>query len=132
VTVTPPPQVAARAASHIDCRRRAAQHGPQGGAAARRRRREGHQLQPIDTAGAAFGWALIAAAFLACWFGVPFLIGLLARSISAPLERQRLERERIEEELDERLREELLAIADEESRTAQTRPADAPRSDSHS
>jgi hypothetical protein len=63
---------------------------------------------------------------------VPLLIGLLARSIAAPLERQRLERERREEELDERLREELLAIADEESRAEQTPPADAPRRDGHS
>jgi hypothetical protein len=86
--------------------------------------RKGDKLQPIDTAGAAIGWALVAAAFLACWFGVPFLIGLLARSIAEPLERQRLERERLEEDLDERLREELLAIVEEESRAGEALPAE--------
>lgn len=71
----------------------------------------------------ALGWAIIAALSLGAFFGIPFLLARLAGSIAASAEQDRLRREAIEEELDERLREEMFAWAEEEDRKARSAPA---------
>lgn len=59
---------------------------------------------------ATFGWALIIAVSLTCYFGIPSLIGFTVRAIRATRERDRHERERIQEDLDELARQRLLDI----------------------
>jgi hypothetical protein len=62
----------------------------------------------------AIGWALVIGAALLCYYGIPFLVVKLAQSVAASRERDRLQRELVEEELDEQLRLEMLAWAEEE------------------
>jgi hypothetical protein len=71
-------------------------------------------MEPRNAGDAAIGWALIVAISTACFFGIPYLIQLLVRSISAARESERQKRELIQEELDEQLRQEMLAWAQEE------------------
>jgi CRISPR/Cas system CMR subunit Cmr6 (Cas7 group RAMP superfamily) len=62
----------------------------------------------------AIGWGLIVAASLAFYYGIPFLIATLVRGLAASAQQDRLRRERIQEDLDEQLRVEMLAWAEQE------------------
>lgn len=67
-------------------------------------------MQALDGIGVATGWALIITMALACYYGIPFLIGFIVRSVRASAAQDRLERERIQEDLDDLQREHLFSI----------------------
>ena len=73
-------------------------------------------MEPLNGADAAIGWGLIILLALGCFYGIPFAIQFVVRSIAVQLKRQRAERERIQEELDEDARQNLLRIVTDEHR----------------
>jgi CRISPR/Cas system CMR subunit Cmr6 (Cas7 group RAMP superfamily) len=80
--------------------------------------KDGGKLKTMDEASGgdiALGWAMIAALALAAYFGIPYLIGRLVRGLAEAAEQDRLRREAVEEELDEQLRQEMLAWAEDEA-----------------
>ena len=86
-------------------------------------------MEGLNGSDVAIGWALIVAISLACYFGIPFLIGVGARQLRATFEQDRLARELIQEEEDELFRLELLAFAENEHREAQRLAGEAPDDD---
>ena len=73
-------------------------------------------MEAMDGTDVAIGWGLIVATGLACIYGIPFLIAKLVRSFAESAEQERLRRDLIQEDLDEQLRVEMLAWAEEQDK----------------
>jgi uncharacterized membrane protein YccF (DUF307 family) len=73
----------------------------------------------------ALGWVIIAVVAFAAYFGIPYLMVQLVRSVVASGEQNRLRREAIQEELDDRLRDEMIEWAEEEDRIAKAPSEDS-------
>lgn len=80
-------------------------------------------MEAMSGTDVAIGWGLIAVVALGCFYGIPFLIGKLVHGLAASAEQERLRRELIQEELDDQLRLEMLAWAEEEHEKSMARLA---------